>query len=69
MKIQSIELFHISVPLDKPFYPSWVPNYGQTHNQFTLMKLTTDTGLEGIATGVHYAGNTEGIGERLAALG
>jgi L-alanine-DL-glutamate epimerase-like enolase superfamily enzyme len=66
MKIQAIELHHIEIPLDAPFYPSWMPNYGQTQNRFTLMKLTTDTGIEGIASGIHYGENRHGIGEHLS---
>jgi len=66
MKITHIELYHIEIPLEKPFFSSWIPDYGITANKFTLMRLMTDTGLEGITTGVSYAGNTEGIGERLA---
>lgn len=37
MKINRIELFHISILLPKPFYPTWILGYPQTMNRFTLM--------------------------------
>jgi D-galactarolactone cycloisomerase len=39
MKIERIELFHVAIPLPKPFYPSWIPGYPQTVNRFTLLGL------------------------------
>ena len=41
MKIDRIELFHVAIPLPKPFHPSWIPGYPQTANRFTLMRVTT----------------------------
>ena len=49
MKIDRIELFHVAVPLPKPFYPSWIPGYPQTVNRFTLLRLTTNDGVQGLA--------------------
>jgi L-alanine-DL-glutamate epimerase-like enolase superfamily enzyme len=51
MRIRSIELHHVSIPLPKTFWPSWIPGYPQTHNRFTLAKLVTDDGIEGYAAG------------------
>jgi hypothetical protein len=28
-KIERVELFHVAVPLPRPFYPSWIPGYPQ----------------------------------------
>jgi hypothetical protein len=39
MKINRIELFHVAIPLPKPFYPAWIPGYPQTENRFTLLRL------------------------------
>ena len=66
MKVVKVELFHISIPLKKAFYPSWIPGYPQTHNRFTLLKLITDTGLEGHAAGVAFGEEREGLGGLLA---
>ncbi|MGD9100520.1 MAG: mandelate racemase/muconate lactonizing enzyme family protein [Anaerolineae bacterium] len=62
MKIDRIELFHVAVPLPKPFYPSWIPGYPQTVNRFTLLRLTTDDGVQGLAAGVAFENEREGLG-------
>ena len=55
MKIDRIELFHVSIPLEKPFHPAWIPGYPQTANRCTLARLTTNEGVQGIAAGVAMA--------------
>ena len=62
MKIDRIELFHVAIPLPKPFYPSWIPGYPQTVNRFTLLRLTTDVGVQGLAAGVSFENEREGLG-------
>lgn len=62
MKIDRIELFHITIPLPKPFYPTWIPGYPQTMNRFTLMRVTTDDGVQGLAAGVAFEREREGLG-------
>ena len=49
MKVDRIELYHVAIPLPKPFYPAWIPGYPQTVNRFTLLRLTTDDGVQGLA--------------------
>ena len=49
MKVDRIELYHVAIPLPKPFYPAWIPGYPQTVNRFTLIRLTTDDGVQGLA--------------------
>ena len=65
MKVDRIELFHVAVPLAKPFHPAWIPGYPQTANRFTLARLTTDDGLQGIAAGVAFEREREGLGSLL----
>ena len=65
MKIDRIELFHVAVPLDKPFYPAWIPGYPQTLNRFTLARFTTDDGVRGLAAGVAFEREREGLGSLL----
>jgi len=65
MKIDRIELFHVSIPLEKPFYPAWIPGYPQTANRFTLARLTTDEGVQGLAAGVAFEREREGLGSLL----
>ena len=62
MKIDRIELFHVAIPLPKPFYPSWIPGYPQTVNRFTLIRLTTDDGIQGVSAGVAFEQEREGLG-------
>ncbi len=66
MKITKVELFHISIPLKSIFYPSWITGYPQTHNRFTLLRLTTDADLIGVAAGVAFGEEREGLGGLLA---
>ncbi|MHA2296474.1 MAG: mandelate racemase/muconate lactonizing enzyme family protein [Candidatus Hodarchaeales archaeon] len=66
MKINKIELFHVSMPLKKTFYPAWIPGYPQDKNRFTLVRLTTDTGLTGVAAGMAFSEEREGLGKLLA---
>jgi D-galactarolactone cycloisomerase len=62
MKIERIELFHVAVPLSKPFYPAWIPGYPQTVNRFTLLRVTTDDGVRGLAAGMAFEREREGLG-------
>ncbi len=65
MKIERVELFHVSIPLPKPFYPTWIPGYPQTHNNFDLIKLTTDDGITGWSAGVSMGRERQGLGKLL----
>jgi D-galactarolactone cycloisomerase len=62
MKVDRIELFHVAIPLPKPFYPAWIPGYPQTVNRFNLLRLTTDDGVQGLAAGVAFEQEREGLG-------
>ena len=63
MKISKIELYHVSVPLRHTFWPTWIPGYPQTHNGFTLIKLTTDDGIEGYSAGTALGIERQGLGD------
>ena len=65
MKITRIELYHVSVPLEKTFWPTWIPGYPQTHNRFTLIKLVTNDGIEGYAAGSAMGTERQGLGDLL----
>jgi D-galactarolactone cycloisomerase len=62
MKVERIELFHVAIPLANPFYPAWISGYPQTENRFTLLRLTTDDGVQGLAAGVASEQEREGLG-------
>jgi D-galactarolactone cycloisomerase len=65
MKIDRIELFHVAIPLPKPFYPAWIPGYPQTINRFDLLRLTTDDGVLGLSAGVAFEQERQGLGSLL----
>ena len=65
MKIDRIELFHVAIPLPRPFHPAWIPGYPQTANRFTLARFTTDDGVQGLAAGVAFEREREGLGSLL----
>lgn len=62
MKVEKIELYHISIPLPKDFYPAWIPGYPQRFNRSTLIKITTDDGLTGYSAGMAMEEEREGLG-------
>jgi L-alanine-DL-glutamate epimerase-like enolase superfamily enzyme len=63
MKIAKVELYHVQIPLEKTFYPTWIPGYPQTHNSFTLIRLETKCGIEGWSAGAAMGREREGLGE------
>lgn len=65
MKITAIELYHVSVPLRRTFWPTWIPGYPQTHNRFTLIKIVTDEGIEGFSAGTAMGRERQGLGDLL----
>lgn len=64
-KISRVELFHVSIPLPKPFYPAWIPGYPSTHSNMTLIQLTTTSGITGISAGYAMEREREGLGNLL----
>ena len=63
--IERIDLYHVAVPLPKPFYSSWIPGHPQTENRFTLIRLTTDDGIEGWSAGMAFENERQGLGSLL----
>ena len=66
MKVTAFELYHVSIPLKKPFWPSWIPGYPQTHNNFTLIKIITDEGIIGYSAGPAQRRERAGLGDILS---
>jgi len=65
-KISRIEMYHVRIPLDKPFYPSWIPGYPQTENRFDLIRVTTKSGVTGYSAGPAISTERKGIGDLIA---
>lgn len=64
-RVARIELFHVAIPLPARFYPSWIPGMPQTENRFTLIRVTTDDGIEGYSAGPAIARERAGLGDLL----
>lgn len=64
-RIERLELFHVAIPLGKPFRPAWIPGYPQTESRFTLLRLTTGDGVEGWAAGNAFETERQGLGSLL----
>ena len=52
MKIEKIEAWVCRFPLPSTFYPSWIPGLGSEDNSCVIYRLTTDDGIEGVASGI-----------------
>ena len=65
-KIACVELYHVRVPLDTTFYPSWIPGYPQTENRFDLIRVITESGVEGFSAGPAIADERKGLGSLIA---
>jgi len=65
-KIKCIEMYHVRIPLDKPFYPSWIPGYPSIDNRFDLVRIITDSGVEGFSAGPAIAAERKGLGYLIA---
>lgn len=64
-KIERVELYHISIPFDFAFYPTWILGYPQRENRFTLIKIFTSDGIEGVSAGPAFSREREGLGSVL----
>jgi len=65
MKVERVELYHVSIPLKHIFRPAWIPGYPQLHNRFTLLRVITDEGIEGFSAGAAMGREREGLGNLL----
>ena len=65
MRIDRIDLWHVAVPLPAPFRPAWIPGFTQTENRFDLIRLTTDSGIEGWSAAPRMGRERAGLGALL----
>jgi L-alanine-DL-glutamate epimerase-like enolase superfamily enzyme len=61
--IASVELWHFSAPLPATFRPSWIPGFPQNENRCTLIRITTEDGVEGWSAGPAIARERAGLGQ------
>ena len=65
-KITCVELFHVRIPLDTAFYPSWIPGFPQTENRFDLIRISTESGVQGYSAGPAISTERSGLGNLIA---
>jgi len=63
MRIARIEFYDIRVPLPVPFLPSWAPGYTAVQTNYTMLRISTDAGLQGFATGMCAYHEHRGLAE------
>jgi L-alanine-DL-glutamate epimerase-like enolase superfamily enzyme len=64
-RVARVELFHVAVPLPATFRPAWIPGMPSNENRFTLVRITTDTGVEGYSAGPAIGRERAGLGDLL----
>src|SRR5262245_20468580 len=65
MKITHVELWRVAVPLRATFHPSWIPGFPQRENRFTLVRIRTESGIEGVGAGPSIGREHDGLGSLL----
>jgi L-alanine-DL-glutamate epimerase-like enolase superfamily enzyme len=64
-RVARIELFHVAIPLPATFRPAWIPGMPSNENRFTLVRITTDDGVEGYSAGPAIGRERAGLGDLL----
>jgi D-galactarolactone cycloisomerase len=64
-RVARVELFHVVIPLPATFHPAWIPGMPSNENRFTLVKVTTDDGVEGYSAGPAIGRERAGLGDVL----
>jgi len=65
MRIAEIDLWHVAIPVEGTFYPAWIPGMPQTENRFDLIRIRTESGIEGWSAGQAIAKERDGLGSLL----
>ena len=50
-RVARVELYHVAIPLPATFRPAWIPGMPSNENRFTVVKITTEDGVEGYSAG------------------
>jgi L-alanine-DL-glutamate epimerase-like enolase superfamily enzyme len=61
--VARVELYHFSAHLPATFYPSWIPGFPQNHNRCTLIRVITESGIEGWSAGPAISRERAGLGD------
>ena len=61
-RVARVELYHYSSPLPATFRPSWIPGFPQNHNRATLIRVVTESGVDGWSAGPAIGRERAGLG-------
>jgi D-galactarolactone cycloisomerase len=61
--IAQVELWHFAAPLPATFRPSWIPGFPQNENRATIIRITTEDGVEGWSAGPAVGKERAGLGQ------
>jgi L-alanine-DL-glutamate epimerase-like enolase superfamily enzyme len=64
-RVAKVELFHVAIPLPATFRPAWIPGMPSNENRFTLVRITTEDGVEGYSAGPSIGRERAGLGDLL----
>jgi L-alanine-DL-glutamate epimerase-like enolase superfamily enzyme len=64
-RVAKVALYHVAVPLPATFRPAWIPGMPSNENRFTLVRVTTDDGVEGWSAGPAIGRERAGLGDVL----
>lgn len=77
MKISKIELYNVKIPIHDrepgflagraAFHPNWIPGFHQAEVRFYLLRLVTDSGLDGVAAMPAMGTERDSFGPMLGA--
>jgi L-alanine-DL-glutamate epimerase-like enolase superfamily enzyme len=62
-RVARIDLYHFAAPLPATFRPSWIPGFPQNENRATLIRVTTEDGVEGWSAGPAIGKERAGLGQ------
>lgn len=68
-KVKQIDIYYVRIPLPAMMYPAWIPGFPQNDNRFALVRVLTESGIEGWSSapvfGKEHAVVTELLGPHL----
>lgn len=64
-RVARVELYHYASPLPATFRPSWIPGFPQNENRATLVRIVTESGVDGWSAGPAIGRERAGLGDLL----
>ncbi len=64
-RVARVELYHFSFRLPATFCPAWIPGFPQNENRATILRVITESGVEGWSAGPAISRERQGLGSIL----